>query len=84
MFGQATLRRIAAEERRRATLRCELLKFVVADRAGVGQVEDPHFFLLAQPPGALAGLGEEDEVLGYLEPDNRVYNLGLMLSLTRR
>jgi hypothetical protein len=50
VFGQAALWRVAAKQRRSAALRGELLELVVADRAGVGQVEDPDFVLFAQPP----------------------------------
>jgi hypothetical protein len=56
VLGQATLRRVAAEQRCCAALRSQLLALVMANRAGVGQVVDPHFFLLAQTPRALAGL----------------------------
>src|SRR5687767_7688407 len=75
MFGQAALWCIAAEERGRATLRGELLELVVADRARVSQIEDPNFALLAQSPGALAGLGQQDQVLRHLIPDYRVHDL---------
>src|SRR6266487_3640140 len=47
----------------------------MADRAGVGEIEDADFVLLAQSPGALAGLGQQDQVLRHLEPDYRVDNL---------
>jgi len=75
VFSQAALRRVAAEQRGSTALGCQLLELVVTDRAGVCQVEDPDFRLLAQPPGALAGLGEEDEVLGHLIPEHSVNNL---------
>jgi len=75
VFSQAALRRVAAKQRRGATLGCKLLELVVTDRAGVGQVEDADFLLLAQPPGALTGLGQQDQVLGHLKPEHGVNNL---------
>src|SRR5690349_15284335 len=72
VFGQAALRCVTAKERSRATLRGELLELVMADRAGVGQVKDSHFLLFAEPPGALAGLSEQDQVLRHLIPNHSV------------
>jgi len=60
LFGQAALGRVAAEECGCAPLGCELLQLIVADRAGVGQIEDPNFVLFTESPGALAGLSQQD------------------------
>src|SRR6266540_1808669 len=48
VFGQSTLRRVTTKQRRRAALGRQLFQLIVADGAGVGQVEDPDFILLAQ------------------------------------
>ena len=47
----------------------------MAHRAGVGEIEDAHFLLLTQSPGALACLGQQNQVLGHLKPDDAVHNL---------
>jgi len=75
VFGQSTLRRVTTKQRRRAALGRQLFQLIVADGAGVGQVEDPDFILLAQAPGTLAGLSQQDQVLRHLEPDYAIDNL---------